>query len=293
MMKRLRYALSLLTVLAFVACGPDDEPEDEPIGPGTPHQQDQVLRLAPAHDTAFEAGGVMFNMVYVPSGTFTMGASTSTGSPVYDPDADILEQPPHSVTLDAFLIAEIEVPQFLYYAVMGSNPSQESDLSLPVHNVSFTNAQRFVDSLSHITGFRFRLPTEAEWEYATRGGGLAATNMLFSGNDTIDSVAWSAQNSNSQVHQSGLLQPNALGLYDMSGNVMEWCTDWYGEYPSSPQTNPQGPDQPSNANLQKRVVRGGSYLQSPYYLRNTARQFYFGSKEASDIGFRVVISVEK
>lgn len=278
-------------LLAIVACGPEEEPE-EPVTPDTPHQQEQVLKLAPAHDTVFEAKGIRFNMIYLPAGTFTMGATTNAGSPVYDPDADILEQPPHTVSLDAFLIADVEVSQFLYFAVMGSNPSQVSDLMLPVHSVSFTNAQRFVDTLSRITGYRFRLPTEAEWEYAARGG-ASAPHTLFAGSDDAGTVAWSSQNSGLQVHQSGTLQPNTFGLYDMSGNVMEWCTDWYGEYPSSPQTNPQGPDIPSNANLQKRVVRGGSFLQSPYYLRNTARQFYFGSKEAADMGFRVVISVEK
>ena len=293
-MKRILLTLSIAAavLLAFAACGPEDEPVDPPVDP-TEEEEEIVLRLAPAHDTMFEAGGVMFEMKLVPGGTFTMGATTANGSPCYDPDADIMEQPPHTVTLDAFLMADIEVSQFLYFAVMGSNPSMVSDLALPVHNVSFTNAQRFVDSLSRLTGFRFRLPTEAEWEYAAKGGGLAAERTLFAGSDTSELVAWSQKNADGQVHQSGLLQPNALGLYDMSGNVMEWCTDWYGEYSSSPQTNPQGPEQPGNANLQKRAVRGGSFLQAPYYLRNTARQFFFGSKESQDLGFRVVISVEK
>ena len=169
-MKRILLTLSIAAavLLAFAACGPEDEPVDPPVDP-TEEEEEIVLRLAPAHDTMFEAGGVMFEMKLVPGGTFTMGATTANGSPCYDPDADIMEQPPHTVTLDAFLMADIEVSQFLYFAVMGSNPSMVSDLALPVHNVSFTNAQRFVDSLSRLTGFRFRLPTEAEWEYAAKG----------------------------------------------------------------------------------------------------------------------------
>lgn len=283
--------LLLPLLLAFVACDPD-EPEDPPVTP-PPADEEQVLLAGPAHDTVFEAGGIRFNMVYVPSGTFTMGATTNSGSPVYDPDADLMEQPPHSVTLDGFLIADVEVSQFLYFAVMGSNPSRVSDLTLPVHNVSFTNAQRFVDTLSRMTGYRFRLPTEAEWEYASRGGGLADSNYIFAGSNSCDSVGWSTSNCGETLHTQALLGANALGLYDMSGNVKEWCTDWYGEYSSSAQTNPQGPQMPSNGNQQKRVVRGGSFRQAPYWLRNTARQFHFGSYEADDIGLRLVMSVKK
>ncbi len=290
-MKCLKYLFLSFAALAFVACDPDDEPEDPFGNHGVDPPAQQELKLAPAHDTAFEAGGVRFNMIYVPAGTFTMGATTNVASGVYDPDADILEQPPHTVQLSAFLIAELEVPQFLYYAVMGFNPSTVSDLTLPVHDVSFTRAQQFVDTLSKMTGFRFRLPTEAEWEYAARGAGRADSNYYFAGSNSIDSVAWSSHNSET-IHQSGLLMPNALGLYDMSGNVMEWCTDWYGSYTSNPQVNPQGPEMPSNINIQKRVVRGGSFRQSPYYLRNTCRQFYYSSKESDDIGIRIVISVK-
>lgn len=276
-----------------VACDPEDDPVDVPADPGNRPNPTVELRLAPAHDTAFEARGVRFDMVYIPGGTFTMGASTSPTSPVYDPDADILEQPAHTVQLDAFLMADVEVSQFLYFAVMGNNPSTVSDLTLPVHAVSFTRAQQFVDSLSRLTGFRFRLPTEAEWEYAARGAGRADSNYLFAGSNSADSVAWSSHNSDGSLHSSAMLAPNAMGLYDMSGNVMEWCSDWYGSYTGAMQTNPQGPEMPTNANLQKRVLRGGSFRQAPYYLRNTTRQFAFGSKESDDIGLRLVISVKK
>lgn len=292
-MKITRFTTILLLLAAtFAACDPEEEPVDPTPTPAT-DPTPVALRLAPAHDTVFEANGVRFDMKYVPAGTFTMGASTNPSSGVFDPDADILEQPPHTVQLDAFLIADIEVSQFLYFAVMKSNPSAVADLALPVHNVSFTRAQQFVDSLSSITGYQFRLPTEAEWEYAARGAGRADSNYLFAGSNRADSVAWSSHNSDASVHGSGMLKPNALGLYDMSGNVMEWCSDWYGNYGSNPQINPQGPERPANANLQRRVLRGGSFLQSPYYQRVTARQFAFGSKEANDIGIRIVISVRK
>jgi len=292
-MKITRFSVfMLLLAAAFAACDPEEAPVDPTPSTDDNHNQPVELRLAPAKDTAFEACGVRFDMVYVPAGNFTMGASTSASSGVYDPDADILEQPPHTVHLDAFLIADVEVSQFLYFAVTGNNPSEVSDLTLPVHNVSFTRAQQFIDTLSLVTGFRFRLPTEAEWEYAARGAGRADSNYLFAGSNRADSVAWSSHNSGDLLHRSGMLAPNALGLYDMSGNVMEWCSDWYGSYEGGPQTNPQGPARPGNANLQKRVLRGGSFRQSPYYLRNTARQFAFGSKEANDIGLRLVISVK-
>ena len=286
-------ALAAVALAFLTACDPTEEPVDNPVNPNPDPDNDVELLLAPAKDTVFEANGIRFDMVYVPGGSFTMGASTSPSSEVYDPDADIIEQPPHPVQLDGFLIADVEVSQFLYVAVMRSNPSQVADLTLPVHNVSYTRAQQFIDSLNRITGYHFRLPTEAEWEYAARGARRQDANTLFAGSDTVDHVAWSSQNSGGTIQRSGQLRPNALGLYDMSGNVLEWCSDWYGSYESGPQVNPQGPSRPSNANLQKRVLRGGSFLQSAYYQRITARQFAFGSKENGDIGLRLAISVKK
>ena len=286
-----RLMLLVAAVAVCASCG-REEPYDEPDDEWTDRPQEVVYRLAPAHDTLFEAGGIMFNMVYVPAGSFTMGATTQTGIAGYDPEADPFEQPPHQVNLDAFLIADVEVSQFLYFAVMNDNPSTLSDLTYPVHNVSYTKAQQFVDTLSKMTGFRFRLPTEAEWEYAAKGAGMGGT-AYYSGSNDVDSVAWSSHNSGEELHVSALLKPNALGLYDMSGNLMEWCSDWYGAYNSTTQTNPEGPVMPSNANLQKRAVRGGSYLLTPYHLRNTARHFLFGSADNKDIGFRMVISVRK
>ncbi len=280
-------------LLALAACETkkpvDPTPIDTTSGGNVPPATD--YRGGPAHDTVFEAAGIEFKMVFVAGGTFTMGASTSQGVG-FDPDADSDEMPPHSVTLSPYLIGEMEVSQFLFYSIMGYNPSQTANLTLPVHNISFLAAERFLDSLSHLTGYRFRLPSEAEWEYAAKGGRAAANSPYFSGSSSVDSVGWSIQNANNQIHIACLLKPNALGIYDMSGNVKEWCSDWYGAYSSAPQTNPQGPEMPSNANHQKHACRGGSYLESPYYLRNTARQFFHSAIENRDMGIRIALSVE-
>ena len=293
--KRLGYMFAGLLALAcvnLVSCE-REEPTSNNVDTTIYHPGEQHTLHVPAHDTVFEAAGIQFNMIYVPAGTFTMGATTSAGAQGYDPDADAMESPTHLVYVDAFLIADVEVSQFLFLAVTGFNPSQQSDLTLPVHNVSFDNALRFIDSLNKITGYNFRLPTEAEWEYAAKGCGLADSNYYFAGSNSPERVGWSVNNAGGTIHGSQMLQPNALGIYDMTGNLKEWCSDWYGHYTSGSQSNPQGPERPANANLRKRVIRGGSYLQSPYYQRNTAREFLFGSSETKDIGFRIVIPVSK
>ena len=278
-MRRLFLFVALLG-LCLVACERD---EVEP--PATQASEESpALLLGPAHDTVFEAGGIQFKMVYVPAGTFTMGASSA-----YDPMADAIESPTHQVTLDDFLISEVEVPQLLYYKVMKHNPSELLDLMLPVNNLTFSAAERFLDTLSIMAGYRFRMPTEAEWEYAARAAGSAPS--LFAGADEPDSVAWWQGNSEGMLHESGLLRPNALGLYDMSGNVMEWCSDWYGDYSAEAQTNPQGPARSQYTTQQRRVVRGGSYRQAKADQRCTCRQFYYPATQSADIGLRLVMSV--
>ena len=291
-MSKTRFFILPLLALLLWACDPK-EPVDPPTNDTVPTDVDPTVnyRFGPAHDTLFEARGIEFRMIFVPSGTFTMGATTTPGN-AYDPDADADEMPPHSVSLSPFLIAELEVSQFLFYSVMHYNPSQTAELTLPVHNVSYYVAQQFIDSLSAITSFRFRLPTEAEWEYAAKGGPNAANSPYFAGSNNADSVGWSVKNSDNMPHRSALLKPNALGIYDMSGNVREWCSDWFGPYIATPQANPQGPEMPSNANLQKHACRGGSFLDSPYYLRNTARRFYHSAIEDRDMGIRLVLPVK-
>ncbi len=195
------------------------------------------------------------SMVYVEGGTFTMGATSEQGG-----DADGDEKPAHSVTLSSYHIGQTEVTQELWEAVMGSNPSKFKGSNRPVECVSWDDCQEFLSRLNRITGKRFRLPTEAEWEYAARGGSRSR-GYKYSGSDYIYDVAWFVKNSCDKgesspdygTHAVGTKLPNELGLYDMSGNVWEWCSDWYGAY-SSAQSNPTGPSSGSG-----RVGRGGGW----------------------------------
>ena len=196
--------------------------------------------------------GVSFEMVYVEGGSFDMGATSEQGS-----DADSDEKPVHSVTLSDYYIGKCEVTQELWEAVMGSNPSHFKGAQNPVERVHWYDCQEFVIRLNSLTGRTFRLPTEAEWEYAARGGNKSR-HYKYSGSDNIDEVAWYDGNSGSSTHAVGTKSPNELGIYDMSGNVLEWCSDWYGSYSAGAQTNPQGPSSGSF-----RVLRGGS-LESSY-----------------------------
>ena len=174
-------------------------------------------------------------MVYVEGGTFTMGATSEQGS-----DADNDEKPAHQVTVSSFSIGKYEVTQEEWQAVMGSNPSRFKGSKLPVERVSWNDCQEFIRKLNSLTGKRFRLPTEAEWEFAARGGSRSR-GYKYAGSNMIDHVAWYNGNSNNKTHAVGQLSPNELGLYDMSGNVGEWCYDRFGDYNNNSQNNPTGP----------------------------------------------------
>ena len=192
--------------------------------------------------------GVSFTMIAVEGGTFQMGATSEQGSDAYND-----EKPVHSVTLSDYYIGETEVTQELWQAVMDRNPSRFSGYpKRPVEQVSWNDCQEFIKKLNQLTGKNFRLPTEAEWEYAARGGNKSL-DYKYSGSDIVGVVAWYDGNSGSTTHDVKSKQANELGIYDMSGNVWEWCQDWYGSYSSSSQTNPTGP---SSGSL--RVDRGGS-----------------------------------
>ena len=208
----------------------------------------------------FSVNGVEFKMIFVEGGTFTMGATSEQGD-----DASNNEKPAHQVTLSDYYIGETEVTQALWKAVMGSNPSYFKGDNLPVECVSYNDVKEFITKLNQKTGKTFRLPTEAEWEYAARGG-KKSKGYKYSGSDNIDDVAWYYENSNNKTHPVKTKRPNELGIYDMSGNVCEWCSDWYGDYASNAQTNPQGPSSGSG-----RVSRGGSCYFLARYCRASNR----------------------
>ena len=214
----------------------------------------------PNDPNTFTVNGVSFEMVYVEGGTFDMGATTEQGS-----DAESDEKPVHSVTLDGYYIGKCEVTQELWEAVMGSNPSHFKGAQNPVENGSWNDCQEFVSRLNSLTGRTFRLPTEAEWEYAARGGNKSR-HYKYSGSGNIGYVAWYYKNSGSTTHAVGTQTANELGIYDMSGNVCEWCSDWYGGYSAGSQTNPQGPSSGS-----ARVLRGGSWSDYARYCRVSYR----------------------
>ena len=190
--------------------------------------------------------GISIDMVRVEAGTFTMGATAEMKNP------DVDEKPTHRVTLiNDYYIGKYEVTQALWQTVMGNNPSYFKGDNLPVEQVSWKDCKKFLSKLNRITGKMFRLPTEAEWEYAARGGNKSR-GYQYSGSNNLSDVAWYDDNSGNKTHAVGTKQPNELGIYDMSGNVLEWCQDRYGKYNSSSQINPTGVNSGSN-----RVFRGG------------------------------------
>lgn len=234
-------------------------------------------------DIEVTANGVTFTMKGVASGTFMMGADSST-----DPNAFSNEAPIHQVTVGDYYIAETEVTQELWKAVMGSNPSSftEND-SLPVETVTWDDCQTFVATLSSLTGRSFRLPTEAEWEFAARGGNKS-NGFYYSGSNSIQEVCWFGNNSGSTTHKVAEKLPNELGLYDMSGNVYEWCSDWYARYTADEAVNPTGPE-----TGERRVRRGGSFDGWNIYCRSTRRLYAFPTHKDDYLGLRLAMDIEQ
>ena len=222
--------------------------------------------------------GINIEMVKVEAGSFNMGATPE----MINPDTD--EKPVHRVTLtNDYYIGKYEVTQALWQAVTDSNPSNFKGNDLPVEMVSWNDCQDFISKLNSMTGKRFHLPTEAQWEYAARGG-KKSRGYQYSGSNTLGDVAWYSGNSCSRTHAVGTKQPNELGIYDMAGNVWEWCQDWYGSYSSSPQTNSTGAVSGSY-----RVFRGGSWYYSAWYCRTSCRYNFTPDCDCSR-GLRLVLS---
>ena len=220
-----------------------------------------------------ELNKLINNMVYVSGGTFIMGGDESSD-----------QTPTHSVTLSSYYICKYEVTQALWRAVMGSNPSKFKGDNLPVEQVSWNDCQTFINRLNSYTGRNFRLPTEAEWEFAARGGNYSR-HYKYSGSNYIGDVAWYTDNSGNRTHPVGTKQANELGLYDMSGNVWEWCSDWYGSYSSYSQSNPTGATSGFG-----RVERGGNWCGLARYCCSSHRSYYAPGNSFDDLGLRLVLS---
>ena len=223
--------------------------------------------------------GISIDMVRVEAGTFTMGATAEMKDP-FD-----WEKPTHQVTLtNDYYIGKYEVTQALWQAVMGNNPSYFKGGNLPVEQVSWDDCQEFLSKLNSITGKKFRLPTEAEWEYAARGG-KKSRGYQYSGSNNLSDVAWYDRKSNNKTHAVGTKQSNELGIYNMSGNVCEWCQDLFEEYSSSSQVNPTGANSGSH-----RVFRGGSWNGYARYCRSSYRNSISPDGRGYDFGLRLVLS---
>ena len=241
----------------------------------------EARRKATSNRT-IRVGDVSFEMVYVQGGTFRMGATAEQG---IDASRD---EKVHSVTLSDFHIGKYEVTQGLWKEVMGENPSyNKAGDNYPVERVSWEDCQRFIERLNNRIGLKFRLPTEAEWEYAARGG-RKSRGYKYSGTTyDLESVAWYNGNSGNETHPVGQKQANELGLYDMSGNVWEWCRDWYGygSYGSSAQTDPTGPQSGAF-----RVLRGGSYNLDVGFCRVSCRHGHDPGYRNGNYGLRLVLA---
>ena len=297
MMKHLWWAILPFMAVALCACGEEEPIDDNGDTPGDVLGSEFDIFESLSYD----------DMVYVEGGAFLMGAQTSSSSSAnYDCDAFGYESPVHSVTLSSYYIGKYEVTQQLWEYVMNytgaaadgtilsavasdpwlgdSNPSSTYGKGdyYPAYYVSYEDiVNHFIPRLNKITGKTFRLPTEAEWEYAARGGNQSK-GCKYSGSNTIDDVGWYSGNSLS-TRQVGTKQANELGIYDMSGNVWEWCSDWYGSYSSTSQTDPTGPTSGSY-----RVLRGGSWFNYAQICRVSYRGSFTPSYRYISNGFRLL-----
>ena len=230
--------------------------------------------------------GISIEMVKVEAGTFMMGATKE----MRDPNVSLLnEEPVHQVTLtNDYYIGKYEVTQALWQAVMGSNPSKYKGDNLPVEMVSWNDCKEFISKLNSMTGRKFRLPTEAEWEYAARGG-KKSRGYQYSGSNNISDVAWYSGNCGNisviNTHPVGKKQANELGIYDMTGNVWEWCQDMYGYYSLSTQKNPTG-----STGGNKRVTRGGSWFNTRESCRTSDRVDSSPDRHFEGLGLRLALS---
>jgi len=228
-----------------------------------------------------------FDMVQVEAGTFYMGAQKEASDGInYDVSAYIIESPVHKVSVKEYDICRYEITQAQWVAAMGDNPSTIQGDNLPVENVSWDLVQEFITILNEKSGKNYRLPSEAEWEFAAKGGNKSE-GFKYSGYSVLGACGWYYSNSEATIHEVGSKNANELGLFDMSGNVREWCNDWYESYSTADEDNPQGPT--SGA---MKINRGGSWTTPAGNCRNTYRHTDFPNEASQDLGFRLALSAE-
>ncbi|MCL2101964.1 MAG: SUMF1/EgtB/PvdO family nonheme iron enzyme, partial [Fibromonadales bacterium] len=238
---------------------------------------EEVAKQAAAEEKASIAREI--EMVLVEGSLFTMGCTNEQGA-----DCNDDERPPQNVRLSNFSVSKYPVTQKLWVKIMGNNPSRSSGPDLPVESVSWNDAQAFIEKLNSMTGRKYRLPTEAEWEYAARGGAKSQRYKHSGGND-LNRVAWFSGNSEQNIQLVGRKQPNELGIHDMNGNVWEWVQDWKGNYDRSALlNNPKGP-----ANGTLRVYRGCSWQSTASICRVSRRNGSSPEYRSPDLGFRLVL----
>ncbi|MBD5396834.1 formylglycine-generating enzyme family protein [bacterium] len=279
-MKRLLYVLTGLCLLAglFTGCEKPNENSEEGDDTATKDYTETVF-------------GINMEMVYVEGGTFEMGTTVEQGDDVWD------SEPVRTIKLDSFYIGKYEVTQAQWKTVMGTNVKEQRDKVNPeygiygegdnysMYYINWEEAQEFCKKLSEATGKKYVLPTEAQWEYAARGGNKSQ-HYKYAGSDNIDDVAWYGEDDdNGTVHPIGGKNTNELGIYDMSGNVWEWCLDWYADYDENDTDNPQGP-----ANGTYRIQRGGSWIDRAENCRVSSRLDNSPDDRSYIAGFRVVCS---
>lgn len=259
-MKTRTSLLIILATLLLVSCGNNPPKDDE-------------------NTRTFKANGVSFRMKRVEKGSFSMGATPEMENPWDE------EKPVHTVNITHdYWMGETEVTQELWQAVMEKNPSEFKDPQNPVNKVTWDDCHAFISKLNELTGMQFRLPTEAEWEFAARGGNRS-NHTQYSGSANANEVAWCSADEPSAVATK---KPNELGLYDMTGNMWEWCENYSGDYKSGTQTDPTGPTSGYD-----RVYRGGGFNVRAWYGRISYRGFAAPSKKQNDLGLRLALTLEK
>ena len=259
---RINFGKTLLVVAAIVGAGIISSACKNNKQQDNPEASEELLEIP---------------MVKVEGGTFMMGATEEQMSV-----ADSCEMPARTITVSSFQISKYEITQAQWEAVMGTKPSYFTGDNHPVECVSWKEAQEFIEALNEKTGKHYRLPTEAEWEYAARGGNKTH-NYKYSGSNNLNEVAWYSKNSGNKTHKIGSKKPNELGIYDMSGNVWEWCLDRFAPYTGDSLVNPKVEVKADP------VLRGGSWRADAVRARVSDRYHYYATYPDAVIGIRLAM----